>query len=105
MGQPDADWFQMAVGATGNVNSASPPASTIPVYINPDGSREVKVFGGQAFLYDMVPADNNHRAAFLSDNVKLVKFLPDPNGNLPRVWVLLNDGSTQIFDSKVNLLR
>jgi hypothetical protein len=105
MGQPDADWFQMAVGATGNVNSASPPASTIPVYINPDGSREVKVFGGQAFLYDMVPADNNHRAAFLSDNVKLVKFLPDPNGNLPRVWVLLNDGSTQIFDSKANLLR
>ncbi len=124
----DADWFQKAVGAYLNVPtkrhgqalairflnplgaygsgpSGSSPSSTIPIYISTDGTREVKIFNSQAFLYDMVPVDNNHRATFLSDNVKLVKFLPDLNGNPPQVWTLLNDGNTQIFDSKGNPMK
>jgi hypothetical protein len=124
----DADWFQKAVGAYLNVptkrhgqavairflnplgayggdNSGTAPGSTIPVYISQDGTREVKIFNSQAFLYDMVPEDNNHRATFLSDNVKMVKFLPDPKGNPPQVWALLNDGTTQTFDSKGNFVR
>jgi len=121
----NADWFQQVAGtflnvpakrhgqaiaikflnlspSYGNGNSATSPETAIPPFISQDGTREVKIFNGQAFLYDIAPADNNHRATFLSDNVKMIKFLPDPNGNPPQVWVLLNDGSTKNFDSKGN---
>jgi hypothetical protein len=80
----------------------TPAGSAVPIYVSLDGTRQVKVFNGQAFLYDLVAADNNPRPTFLSDNVTRVQFLPSPMGIPPQVQVTLNNGTILVFDPKGN---
>ncbi len=81
---------------------AAPAGSAVPLYVSLDGTRMVKVFNGQAFLYDLVTADNSPRPTFLADNVIRVQFLPSPMGIPPQVQLALNDGTILVFDAKGN---
>jgi hypothetical protein len=82
-----------------------PPVSVDKVLNSKDGSRQVKIIGGDAFLYDTVTADNDNKPVFLSDNVQDVKFLPAKDGNSPGVRVTLTDGTIQTYDSDGNLIQ
>ncbi len=81
------------------------PVSIDKVLNSKDGSRQVKIVGGDAFLYDTVSADNDNKPVFLSDNVKDVKFIPGSAGAPPQVLVTLTDGTVQTYDSDGNLVQ
>jgi len=82
-----------------------PPVSVDKVLNSKDGTRQVKIIGGDAFLYDTVASDNDSKPVFLSDNVQSVKFLPTKNGNPPGVAVTLTDRTVQTYDSEGNLVQ
>ncbi len=82
-----------------------PPVSVDKVLNSKDGTRQVKIVGGDAFLYDKVAADNDSKPVFLSDNVQDVKFVPGTAGAAPRVLVTLTDGTVQTYDSDGNLVQ
>jgi hypothetical protein len=81
------------------------PVSVDKVLKSKDGTRQVKIVGGDAFLYDTVAADNDNKPVFLSDNVKNVKFLPGKDGTPPGVLVTLTDGTVQTYDADGNLVQ
>lgn len=82
-----------------------PPVSVDKVLNSKDGTRQVKIVGGDAFLYDTVAADNDSKPVFLSDNVKNVQFVPGTTGAAPQVLVTLTDGTVQTYDSDGNLVQ
>jgi hypothetical protein len=91
--------------STDSTTKPLPPVSVDKVLNSKDGSRQVKIIGGDAFLYDTVAADNDNKPVFLSDNVQDVKFLPAKDGNSPGVVVTLTDGTVQTYDSDGNLVQ
>jgi hypothetical protein len=81
------------------------PLSVDKVVNSKDGTRQVKIVGGDAFLYDTVAEDNDSKPVFLSDNVKDIKFISGNAGAPPRVMVTLTDGTLQTYDSDGNLIQ
>jgi len=81
------------------------PVSVDKVLNSKDGTRQVKIVGGDAFLYDTVVVDNDNKPVFLSDNVKDVKFIPGTAGAPPQILVSLTDGTTQTYDSDGNAVQ
>ena len=71
------------------------------VYYSNDGSREVKVVGADAFLYD-VSGQNAFKPVYLGTNVTSVKFSNTSSGQPLQVMLLFNDGSFGLFDSQGN---
>lgn len=66
-----------------------------------DGSREVKLVGTDAFLYD-VSGQNSFKPVFLGSNVTSVKFSNTSNGQQLQVMLLFGDGSFGLFDNQGN---
>jgi hypothetical protein len=91
--------------ASSTTTKPLPPVSVDKVLNSKDGTRQVKIVGGDAFLYDTVAADNDSKPVFLSDNVKDVKFIPGTAGAAPQVLVTLTDGTVQTYDSDGNLVQ
>ncbi len=83
------------------VQSAPPPAPK--TWNSTDGTRMVKVTGTEqdAFLYDS-SGKNSFKAIYLSSNVKNVSY--SGSGDALQITIILNDGSSQTFDSKGNSL-
>ncbi|GEM_PF-1407447 len=102
-------------GANANVNinanngQEAPYAAQPPVqnqggknsYYSNDGSRQVKLVGGDAFLYD-VSGQNSFKPVFLGSNVTSVKFSNTSNGQPLQVMLMYGDGSFGVFDAQGN---
>ncbi|HXL74000.1 MAG TPA: hypothetical protein VN963_10290, partial [bacterium] len=92
-----------------NVNAGNgQPAAQAPaqnqngnIYYSNDGSREVKLVGTDAFLYD-VSGQNSFKPIFLASNVTGVKFSNTSNGQPLQVMLLFGDGSFGLFDNQGN---
>lgn len=69
-----------------------------------DGSREVKLVGTDAFLYD-VSGQNLFKPVFLGSNVTSVKFSNTGNGKPLQVMLLFSDGSFGLFDNQGNSIN
>lgn len=83
--------------------SVEAPAQAAEVdFKSRDGSRTVKVFGEDAFLYDTDPDENNAKPVYLASNVKEVKFSKPGMGKSIQIMLVLNDGSFEMFDSDGN---
>jgi hypothetical protein len=99
-------------GANVNVNAGNGPgASSQPqaqgagkTFFSNDGSREVKVVGTDAFLYD-VSGQNTFKPLFLGSNVTSVKLSNTNNGKPLQVMLLYSDGSFGVFDAQGNPLN
>jgi hypothetical protein len=92
------------VGNGQGVAPAQPQAQTQggnnSFYSN-DGSRQVKLVGGDAFLYD-VSGQNSFKPVFLGSNVTSVKFSNTSNGKPLQVMLLFSDGTFGLFDDQGN---
>ena len=104
--------YMLADGANVNVNVGNgqgSPSTQAPVqnqggknvYYSNDGSREVKVVGADAFLYD-VSGQNAFKPVYLGTNVTSVKFSNTSNGKPLQVMLLFSDGSFGLFDDQGN---
>jgi len=71
------------------------------VYYSNDGSREVKVVGADAFLYD-VSGQNAFKPVYLGTNVTSAKFSNTSTGKPLQVMLLFSDGSFELFDDQGN---
>jgi len=69
-----------------------------------DGSREVKLVGADAFLYD-VSGQNLFKPVYLGTNVTSVKFSNTSNGKPLQVMLLFGDGSFGLFDNQGNSIN
>jgi len=76
--------------------------STEASYSSKDGSRMVKIVGGDAFLYDTVPGETDNKPVYLGSNVKEAKFSSAQEGKPLQVLLVFDDGSFQMFDSDGN---
>jgi hypothetical protein len=74
------------------------------VYYSNDGSREVKVVGSDAFLYD-VSGQNAFKPVYLGTNVTSAKFSNTSNGKPLQVMLLFSDGSFGLFDAQGNSIN
>ena len=101
-----------ADGANVNVNVGNgqgSPSAQAPVqnqggknvYYSNDGSREVKVVGADAFLYD-VSGQNAFKPVYLGTNVTSAKFSNTSTGKPLQVMLLFSDGSFELFDDQGN---
>jgi hypothetical protein len=102
-------------GANVNVNVGNGPgasSSQQPVqnngngktFFSGDGSREVKVVGTDAFLYD-ASGQNAFKPLFLGSNVTGVKLSNTNNGKPLQIMLLYSDGSFGVFDAQGNSLN
>jgi hypothetical protein len=83
--------------------SVEAPAQAAEVdFKSRDGSRTVKVFGEDAFLYDTDPDGDSAKPVYLASNVKEVKFSKPGMGKTMQIMLVLNDGSFEMFDSDGN---
>lgn len=79
------------------------PSSSAEVdYRSKDGSRTIKVFGNDAFLYDTDADGVNNAPVYLASGVKEVKFSRQGNGKPLQIMLMLEDGSFELFDSDGN---
>ena len=75
----------------------------ISEYRSGDGSRMVKLMGGDAFLYDISGA-GAFRPFYLTSGVKEVRFSNTKNGEPLQILLVLNDNSFELFDGQGNPL-
>jgi hypothetical protein len=68
-----------------------------------DGSREVKLVGSDAFLYD-ISGQNSFKPVYLGTNVTSVKFSNTSKGQPLQEMLLFSDGSFGLFDNQGNSL-
>jgi hypothetical protein len=71
-------------------------------YSSKDGTRMVKIAGGDAFLYDTAPGDTNNKPYYLGSGVKEVKFSGGQNGGPLQILLIMDDGSFQMLDADGN---
>lgn len=76
--------------------------STELSYRSKDGTREVRIVGGDAFLYDTVEGETDNKPVYLGSNVKEVKFSNATSGKPLQIMLVLNDGSFELYDSDGN---
>jgi len=97
-------------GYTGNnPNNDAGPVVAGPIndtgsisFQSKDGTREVKIVAGDAFLYDTVAGETGNKPVYLASNVKSVKFSNAQNGKPLQIMVELNDGSFDLYDADGN---
>ena len=92
----------------------SPAGQTIPAsqdgqavgpstsYASKDGTRMVKVVGGDAFLYDTTEGETDNKPYYLGSDVKEVRFSNGQNGKPFQILLVFDDGSFQMLDSDGN---
>ncbi len=81
--------------------SESAPPTSKNVYNSKDGTRQVKVVGNDAFLYD-ISGDNAFKPIFMGSNVTGAKFSNSQNGGALQIMLLYADGSFGLFDDMGN---
>ena len=88
------------VNSNPNPNPDAPgPAVEYP---SKDGTRMVKITGGDAFLYDTGDSGVDNKPFFLASDVKEVRYSKTHNGQPLQIMVVFNDGSFKLFDSDGN---
>jgi hypothetical protein len=95
-------------GNNGQAAASSQPqaqtqGSSNSFYSN-DGTRQVKLVGTDAFLYD-VSGQNAFKPIYLGSNVTSVKFSNTSNGKPLQVMLMFGDGSFSVFDGQGNALN
>ncbi len=87
-------------------NGQAPGTAQVPgpsvSYSSKDGSRMVKISGGDAFLYDIAPGDTDNKPFYLASGVKEVKFSNGQDGKPLQILAIFDDGSFQMFDADGN---
>lgn len=79
--------------------SESSSQSPKQVFQSDDGTREVRLVGDDAFLYD-TSGDHLFKPVYLDSNVTSVKFSNTSNGKPLQVLLMLGDGSFETFDDQ-----
>ncbi len=88
--------------STDTVQAPNPSASAETSYNSKDGTRMVKIVGGDAFLYDTAEGETDNKPVYLGSNVKEVKFSSAQGEKPLQVLLVFDDGSFQMFDSDGN---
>jgi len=109
---PTDSGVNVNVNVNGNngpgASSAQPPVSNQgqgagKTFYSNDGTRQVKVVGNDAFLYD-TSGQNSFKPIYLGSNVTSVKFSNTNNGKPLQVMLMLSDGSFDMYDGQGNPL-
>lgn len=90
-----------APSGEGAAPSGQAPGPSVS-YSSKDGSRMVKISGGDAFLYDTALGDTDNKPFYLASGVKEVKFSNGQDGKPLQILAIFNDGSFQMFDADGN---
>jgi hypothetical protein len=83
------------------VEAPEPQAAEVD-FKSRDGSRTVKLFGEDAFLYDTDQDGTDNKPVYLASGVKEVKFSKSSAWKPMQIMLILNDGSFEMFDSDGN---
>jgi hypothetical protein len=84
-------------------NTAPQSSDSTKRFQSGDGTREVRLVGTDAFLYD-TSGDNLFKPVFLASGVNGVKFSGTKNGKALHILLLMQDGSFETFDDQGNQL-
>jgi hypothetical protein len=90
------------VSSGSDARMEAPSSSAEVDYRSKDGSRTVKIFGNDAFLYDTDQDGVDNAPIYLASNVREVKFSRQGNGKPLQIMLMLEDGSFELFDSDGN---
>jgi hypothetical protein len=93
-------YYQPITAAVNRASAAAPsPAEDAPPWKSPDGTCQVKLLSGDAFLYDLgdPPAFDPQ---FLASGVSSVEYSPGANGQPLEILLKLKDGGFKLFDAQ-----